>query len=183
MTNSQTTKPRPTVNLALIGIFTALWIALNLTVAPISFALTGLPIIHSAIIFFTLIIVVWATGQLGAVSFVAVIGSPIVLLANPSVLPVLGFVPAAIVFDLILLVSHHRINLKPANITIVVVASIACAYIAALVNGFFILKLPTAFTLTFWAGFVIAGGIIGIALALPLVGALERAHVKQVKAQ
>ena len=105
------------------------------------------------------------------------------LLANPSVLPVLGFVPAAIVFDLILLVSHHRINLKPANITIIVAASIACAYIAALVNGFFILKLPTAFTLTFWAGFVIAGGIIGIALALPLVGALERAHVKQIKVQ
>lgn len=179
----QTTKPRPTVNIALMGIFTALWIALNLTVAPISFMLTGLPVIHSAIIFFIIILVVWATGQFGAASFVATIGSAIVLLANPSIIAVLGFVPAAIVLDLVLLVNHHKIGLKPANVAFIVVATIICAYIAAVLNGFFILNLSAVFTLTFWAGFVIAGGLIGVVFALSIVGALERAQVKRVEAK
>ena len=112
-----------TVNIVLISIFSALWIALNLTIAPISFILTGLPTIHTIVIFFILILVVWATGQFGAASLVAIIGSPIVLLVNPSILPVLGFIPAAVLFDLVLLVNHHKINTKPINIGIIVLSS------------------------------------------------------------
>jgi hypothetical protein len=43
----QTIKKRfKTQDIALISIFSALWIALNLAVAPLSFALTGLSAIH-----------------------------------------------------------------------------------------------------------------------------------------
>ena len=72
----------PTANIALISIFSALWVALNLTVAPLGFSLFGLPVIHSVIIFFMLLLVTWATGQYGAASAVGIIGSAIVLLAG-----------------------------------------------------------------------------------------------------
>lgn len=170
-----------TTNIALIGIFSALWVALNFTVAPLGFSLTGLPTIHSVIIFITLFLVTWATGQYGAASLVGIIGSAIVVLAGGP-LPVLGFVPAALIFDLMLLVNHHRVNMKPINIVIAVLASIVCAYVAAVGNGILILNLPLMFTLTVWAGWNILGGIIGAAITLPLIAALEKANVKKVKA-
>ena len=74
-----------------------------------------------------LILVIWATGQYGAASVVSIIGSVIVVLANPQVLPVLGFIPAAFVFDLMLLLNHHKVNLKPINMAIVVLAQLFAA--------------------------------------------------------
>src|SRR5665647_1907999 len=86
----QTKKTRfATTNIALIAIFSALWVALNLTVAPLGFTLTHLPTIHSAIIFVTLLLVAWTTGQYGVASLVGIIGSVIVVLAGGP-LPVLG---------------------------------------------------------------------------------------------
>jgi hypothetical protein len=178
----QTVKNRFTVNIVLISIFSALWVALNLTLAPIGFSLTGLPVIHSVIIFFTLILVAWATGQYGAASAVGIIGSVIVVLAGGP-LPVLGFVPASLIFDLVLIANHHKVNMKPFSIAIAVLASVVCAYVAAIVNGILILNLVLAFTLTFWGAWTIVGGIIGVALALPIIGALERAQVKRIKTE
>jgi hypothetical protein len=178
----QSHKNRFTVNIALISIFSALWVVLNFTLAPIGFALTGLPVIHSVIIFFTLLLTVWATNQFGAASTVGVIGSAIVVLAGGP-LPVLGFVPAAIILDLIFLVNRHVLNLKPQSIAVAALASIVCAYLGALVNGIVILKLPLAFVFTIWGAWTILGGVIGVVLTLPIIGALERAQVKKVQAE
>ncbi len=181
MVTQQTTRNRFSVNIALISIFSALWVILNLTIAPLGFAIFHLPVVHSLIIFFMLVLVIWATGQYGAASAVCIIGSAIVVLANPQVLPVLGFVPAAFLFDLALLVNRHRVNLKSVNISIVVLTTIVCAYVAAVVNGIVILNLALMFTLTVWAGWNVLGGIIGVVIALPVVGILEKAQVKRVK--
>jgi hypothetical protein len=169
-----------TVNVALIGIFSAVWVALNFTIAPLGFSLTGLPTIHSIIIFITLLLVTWATSQYGAASLVGIIGSAIVVLAGGP-LPLLGFVPAALIFDLILLSNQYRINMKPINVTISVLASIICAYVAAVANGILILNLQLTFTLTVWAGWNVLGGIIGAAITLPIIAILEKANVKKVK--
>jgi len=179
--SEQTTKNRFSVNIALISVFSALWVILNLTIAPLGFAVFHLPVVHSLIIFFMLILVTWATGQYGAASVVSIIGSAIVVLANPQVLPVLGFVPAAFLFDLMLLLNHHNVNLKTRNITLFVFATIVCAYVAAIVNGLVILNFTWMFTLTIWAGWNVLGGIIGVAIAFPIVGVLEKAQVKRVK--
>ncbi len=168
------------MNIALISIFSALWIALNLTVAPLGFRLLGLPIIHSVIIFLTLLLVVWATGQYGVASSVGIIGSIIVLLAGGP-LPVLGFAAASIIFDGILVGNRHRLNLKPYSLAIAFLATIVCSYFAGVINGIFILNLGLATAVTIWGGWSIVGGIIGFAMALPIIGALERAHVKKVK--
>lgn len=181
MVTQQTTRNRFSVNIALISIFSALWVVLNLTIAPLGFAIFHLPVVHSLIIFFMLVLVIWATGQYGAASAVSIIGSAIVVLANPQVLPVLGFIPAAFLFDLVLLINHHRVNLKAVNIGIVVLATVVCAFVAAVVNGIVILNLALMFTLTVWAGWNVLGGIIGVVIALPVVGVLEKAQVKRVK--
>jgi hypothetical protein len=180
---AQTTKNRFSVNIAYISIFSALWVILNLTIAPLGFALLHLPVIHSLIIFFMLMLVVWVSGQFGVASAVSVIGSVIVVLVNPSVLPVLGFIPAAFLFDLFLLVNHHKVNLKTAALATVILASVVCAYVAALVNGFLILGLEAQFTFTVWAGWNVLGALIGVAIALPIIAVLERAQVKRVKAE
>lgn len=181
MIESHPIKNRFSVNIALISIFSALWVVLNLTIAPLGFAIFHLPVIHSLIIFFMLTLIIWATGQYGAASIVSIIGSVIVVFANPQVLPVLGFIPAAFVFDLMLLLNHHKINLKPINIVLLVFAAIVSAYVAAVVNGLVILNFALMFTLTVWAGWNVLGGIIGVVIALPIVGILEKAQVKRVK--
>jgi predicted membrane protein len=73
--------------------------------------------------------------------------------------------------------------LKPVNVGIAVLASIICAYVAAVVNGLIILNLQLIFTLTVWAGWNILGAIIGFAIALPIIAALEKAEVKKVKVE
>ena len=177
----QTGKNRFSVNIALISIFSALWVILNLTIAPLGFAVFHLPVVHSLIIFFMLILVTWATGQYGAASIVSMIGSTIVVLANPQVLPVLGFVPAALLFDLVLILNHHKISLKPTNIAVAIFVAIICAYGAAVVNGILILNFAWLFTLTVWAGWNVLGGIIGVVIALPIIEVLEKAQVKKVQ--
>ncbi len=67
-----------TVDIALASVFCALWVVLNLTVAPISFRLLGLPIVHDLITFFIFLIVAWATGKFGTTSFVGIVGATIV---------------------------------------------------------------------------------------------------------
>jgi len=171
------TKNRFSVNIALISIFSALWVVLNLTVAPISFRLTGLPVIHSVIIFLILLLVTWATNQFGAASMVGIIGSVIVLLAGGPI-PVLGFILGGITFDLIFLINHHRVSFKPISIGTTILATIVAGFSASIVNFFLV---SPAFAITVWAALVIVGGIIGIVIAFPIIVVLEKTQVKRVK--
>ena len=61
----------------------------------------------------------------------------------------LGFVSAALIFDLFLLPKHHSLNLKPMNAGIAVLASIICAYVAVVVNKLLILSFETCLHLLF----------------------------------
>ena len=182
MMETQPTRRFSAVNLALISIFSALWIVFNFTVAPIGFQLTKLPLIHAVISFLTLLLATWATKQYGAASAVGMIGSTIVLLAGGP-LPVLGFAAASLLFDAILLVNHHKLNMKPINIAVALLATVVCSYFAGVLNGIVILNYQPSFALTFWGPWTVAGGIIGFAIAYPIIGALEKANVKKIKAE
>ena len=173
----KTMKNRFSVNIALISIFSALWVILNLTVAPISFRLTGLPVIHSMMIFFILLIVIWATNQYGTASLVGIIGSVIVLLAGGP-LPIVGFLLGAMVFDLVFSINRHRFNLKIISMGTAILATIVSAFFAGIVN--FVLVSPPFF-MTAWVALVVAGGIIGLFLALPIIAVLEKAQIKRLK--
>lgn len=169
-----------TTNIALIGIFSALWIALNLTAAPLGFRLLHLPIIHGATIFLILLLVTWAANQYGVASAVGIIGSVIVLLAGGP-LPVVGFALASLLFDLMLSVNRHKIDMNLVNLAIAVLVTIVCSYFAGVVNGVFILNQVPVFALTVWGSWTVVGGIIGVILALPIIGVLEKAQVKKIR--
>lgn len=181
MTQTQTKPHFTTVNLALISIFSALWIVLNFTVAPLGFQLTRLPIVHGVISLFTLLLASWTTGRYGVASAVGMIGSTIVLLAGGP-LPVLGFAAASLLFDAVLLVNRHHLSMKPLNLAVAALATVISSYFAGVLNGILILNQAPLFAVTFWAGWTIVGGLIGLAIALPIIAVLERANVKKVKA-
>ncbi len=169
-----------TVDIALISVFSALWIALNYYLAPLSFQLLHLPVGHGIIVFVTLLLTAWATGKYGAASAVGMIGSIIVVLAGGA-LPVLSFAATALLFDIILIASHHQLKLKPYSIAIAVLATAVSAYLAGATTGIIILNQPAQFALTVWAGWTLLGGILGAAITLPIIGALEKANVKKIK--
>jgi hypothetical protein len=175
-----TEKRFTTQDIALIGIFSALWVVLNYYVAPLSFQLFHLPVGHGILVFFTLLLVTWATGKFGAASAVGIIGSTIVLLAAGP-LPVLSFAATSLLFDLIMTASHHRLEMKPYNVGIAVLAIAISAYTAGIITGFFILNQPLQFAATVWGGWTLLGGILGIAVTFPLIGVLEKADVKRIK--
>ncbi len=168
-------------DLALISLFSALWAALNLTVAPLGFRLLMLPITHGTITFLTLLLAVWATDKFGSASLVGIIGSIIVLLTGGP-LPVIGFGLAALLFDVLLLVNHHKINLKLGNLAIAFFATIVSAYFGGAINGIFILNQAPQFAVTVWAGWTAVGAAIGAAVTLPIIATLERANVKKIEA-
>jgi len=181
MTKTQRRTHFTTVNIALISLFSALWIVLNLTVAPLGFQLTRLPVVHGVISLFILLLASWATSRYGVASAVGIVGSIIVLLAGGP-LPVLGFAAASFLFDAVLLVSGHRLSLKPGNVAVAVAATVVSSYSAGVLNGILILNQTPIFAITFWAGWTITGGIIGLVIALPIIAAFEKANVKKVKA-
>ena len=169
-----------TQDLALISVFSALWIGLNLVVAPLSFILTGLPVIHDFLVFFLLLIVVWATGKFGAASFVGVVGSIIVLFAGGPP-PMVGFAACAILFDFILILNHHKLTTKLFSIVTAVMATVLSAYVAANINGLIILGFQTAFSATVWSAENLVGAVLSLVVAWPIIGLLERSKVQQIK--
>jgi hypothetical protein len=170
------------MDVALISIFSALWIALNLVVAPLSFALTGLPVIHVFLVFFVLLLVVWAIGKFGAASFVGVIASAIVLLAGGP-LPMVGFAASSILFDAILTLAHHKLTTNPSSMAIAAAAVVISAYVAGNINGLYIIGLPLAFSATIWSGENLAGAVLSFVIAFPIIRLLEKAKVQQIKSE
>ena len=169
-----------TKDIAQVSIFSALWIALNLFVAPLSFALTGLPIIHDFLVFFVLLLVVWATGKFGAASFVGVVGSAIVLLAGGP-LPMVGFAVCSVLFDLIFVLNHHKVTINRFSVAIASIAAVASAYVAANLTGLLILNLPWAFSSTVWSAENLIGAALSLIVAFPIIGLLKEQRLGKSK--
>lgn len=170
-----------TQDIALISIFSALWIILNYYVAPLSFQLLHLPVGHGVLVFFTLLLTAWATGKYGAASTVGTIGSTIVLLAGGP-LSVLSFAATSLLFDAILAATHHKLKTKLYNMSIALLATALSAYTAGIITGALILNQPLQYATTVWGGWTLLGGIIGAVITLPVISVLEKANVKKINA-
>lgn len=171
-------------DMALVGFFCALWAVLNINIGPLGFQLWGLPILCDFSVFFTLLLTAWATGKFGTASMVGVIGTILVLMVRPSP-HMVGFTLSAILFDVLMFASSHKINLKPKHIAITVLATIISAYFAGVVIGIFFsnkaLNWATMeWALTFWGILHLLGGILSLTITLPVVGALEKANVRGI---
>jgi hypothetical protein len=170
------------VDVALTGLFCALYIVLNLTLGPLGFALFSLPILHDFGVFFTLLLVVWITGRFGTSSMAGIIGATLAMLISGMYL-MIGFVPSVVLFDLLMTANHHKIRIKAYSLTVTAIATILSAYLAGVVIGvFFTVPVQTLqWALTFWGGWHVIGGIVAIVITFPVILLLEKANVRKIK--
>ncbi|MGB9676517.1 MAG: hypothetical protein ACPL0C_04945 [Candidatus Bathyarchaeales archaeon] len=171
-------------DIALVGFFCALWAVLNINVGPLGFQLWRLPILCDFSVFFTLLLTTWATGKFGTASMVGIIGAIIVLMLRPSP-HMIGFALSAILFDALMLASKHKINPKPKHLAATIFATTISAYFAGIIIGIFFsdktLEWATIeWALTFWGALHLLGGILSLAITLPVIGALEKANVRRL---
>ncbi|MEM3566358.1 MAG: hypothetical protein QXK18_05745 [Candidatus Bathyarchaeia archaeon] len=166
------------VDITIIAIFSAMWAVLNLTIGPLGFTLFHLPIFCDFSVYFTLLLATWASGRPGIPSMVGVIGAVIVLAMRPASTQMLGFLASAILFDALMTLCGHKINLKPYNIVVTAITTAVSAYFAGVVIGTVFMARSLEWALTFWGVWHLIGGIIGLIIALPVIGTLERAKVK-----
>lgn len=174
-----------TVDIALVSIFCAQWAILNLTLGRISFALTGLPILHDFSVFFTLLLIVWATEKFGTALLVGILGSAIVLLFGGP-LPNIGFAASAVLFDVLMSINHHKLRAGTSNIALAMLVTMISAYFAGVTIGIFLINEPmnwsTSYSaLTFWGTWHLIGGIISAIITLPIIGILEKASVGKIR--
>ncbi len=168
-----------TVDIAFIAVFSALYIVMNLTLGPLGFQLLGLPILHDFGIFFTLLLVAWITGRLGTSITVAFIGSPIAILLGAPPL-IIGFSASAILFDVLLIANHHKIHNSVKGLIVPVIATIISAYVAGVIIGVLFMSNGIQWALTIWGGWHLVGGVLTIAITLPIIAALEKANVRRL---
>ncbi|MGC8998517.1 MAG: hypothetical protein ACP5JW_03860 [Candidatus Bathyarchaeia archaeon] len=168
-------------DIATIAIFSAMWVILNITVGPLGFTLFHLPIFCDFSVYFTLLLATWASGKAGIPSMVGIIGAIIVLAMRPASTQMIGFLASAMVFDALMTLCKHKVSLKPYNMLVATVATIISAYFAGVVIGTVFMERSLDWALTFWGLWHLIGGIISLIIALPVIGALERAKVKGVK--
>jgi hypothetical protein len=174
-----------TTDITLLSLFCGLWTILNFILGRLSFALLGVPVLHDFAAFFTLLLVTWLTGKFGPASLVGILGSIIVVLVGGPI-PNLGFAAAAGLFDVMMSLDRHQIRLKPYNVIVAIVATMASAYFAGAIIGVFLMGKPfdlamLQWSLTFWGGWHFIGGVISVAITLPMIGILEKANVRKIR--
>lgn len=166
-------------DIALASVFCALYVVLNVTLAPLGMAWLGLPILCDVAVFSVLLMAVWATGKFGIASLIGVLGSTISLLRGNQAN--LGFAPAAVLFDLLLLPIRHKLRTKPFNLALSAFAVAVSSYFAGVVIALLFLSKPFDWAMTFWGVWHLTGGIMAVATTLPIVGVLEKAYVKAIR--
>ena len=169
------------LDIAIIAVFSAMWVVLNLTVGPVGFTLFQLPIFCDFSVYFTLLLATWASGKTGIPSAVGIIGAIIVLAMRPASTQMIGFLASAILFDGLMAFCKHEIGLKPYSMAVATLSTMISAYFAGVVIGTVFMGKSLEWALTFWGPWHLVGGVIGLVVAIPVIGALERAKVKGIK--
>jgi MFS family permease len=168
------------MDVALMGVFSALWAILTVTLGRFGFALFGLPVFCDFAAFFTLLLSTWIISKFGVASIVGIIGSVITFMLN-SQSTVFGFTAAAILFDMLLSASQHRIRVRVFNLIFVALATLVSAYFAGVIIGLFFMARSADWVLTIWCGWHLVGGIISVVVAIPVVSVLEKANLVRAK--
>jgi hypothetical protein len=168
------------VDVALTGIFCALWVVVNLTLGPLSFSLTGLPVLHAFGILFTLLLVAWVTGRFGTSSMAGIIGSIFAVLLGALPL-VVCFSASAVVFDVLMFSNHHKIRITRSSLAITAIVTMVSSYLSGVFIILFFMGGGLQYALTFWGVWTLAGGIMALAITLPVIMALEKANVRKIK--
>ena len=156
----------------------ALWAVLSITIAPIFWKLTHMPFLCDMIGTALLILALWWTRKLGAVTVTGVIATILTLALRPEATHFFGFTAASVVFDALARLIGYRTCLDrpiPSAISLLFI-SIASTAVAGLIIGFLFMNpkfLARMFGgVAFFAGLHALGGFIGGVVGLTLVRAL-----------
>jgi hypothetical protein len=108
-----------------------------------------------------------------------------VLIFNPSP-HIMVFAASAILFDMLMVANHHRLQLKTYKMAIAPLATALSAYFAGVLIGILFMGRTLSWenvqwALTFWGVWHLIGGVIATIVTLPMIGILERAHVREIK--
>jgi len=171
-----------TVDVALIGVLSAVWVVLHLYFGPIGFQLFHLPIFCDISAFLTLIIAIWIIGKFGGASAVGIIGSLLVLGIRSAPFQ-LGFLVSAVILDIFCLAIKHKPLKGVKNVVALSLFTLISAYIAGVIIGVFFMTGGVYWALTFWGGWHTVGGLLSIIIALPLIGSLEKAGIRTLKGE
>ena len=165
-------------DIAAISICAALWGVLNSFFAPLFFRATGLPFLCDLIGFTVLIVAVWWTRKFGAVTAIGLVATGISFVLNPGGLHFLGFAAASFVFDLLTrFIGYSNCFGKPilTILTLLPVSVVSAAFAGFTIGSFF---MPSQALINLggvlgWVGLHAAGGVIGGAIGVSLVSALN----------
>ncbi|MBS7640415.1 MAG: hypothetical protein QXJ19_01645 [Candidatus Bathyarchaeia archaeon] len=173
--------PFRSVDIAVVAVFSALWAALNLTLGPLGFSLLRLPILCDLSVYFPTLLATWLSSKIGVPTVVNLIGSLVVFVMRPGSTHLLGFIASAIVFDALMVLCRHNISFKPRCLSVTIAATAISAYLAGVLIGVIFMGRSVDWALTFWGGWHLIGGIMGMVVALLIIGVLERAGLGRMR--
>ncbi len=172
-----------TRDLTAITLSAALWAVLNVTITPIFWNLTHLPILCDMIGVALLSLTLWWTRKPGAPTIMGLIATLLNFIMRPGALHFLGFTAACIVFDgLTILMGYDRVlqnNMKGWGLQLL--SSIIATAIAGFIIGTFFMNpnfLASAFGgIILFAGIHAMGGAIGGILGIVFIKTLEARNI------
>jgi len=167
-------------DVAAIAVCSAFWGVLNAWLSPIVWQLTHVPFLCDMLAFMALILVIWWTRKFGVASVVGLVVAAMALMVNPTAFQMLGFVVAAIVFDVVTRsLGYDRLfrNLTWGGVILVVI-SVLCAGLAGIIIGVSFMGFKTLPAVLTFSGLHAIGGLIGGIIGVVVVKAMIARRVK-----
>jgi riboflavin transporter FmnP len=167
-----------TRDLAFVSVSAAIWAVLNITIMPVFWAATGLPILCDLVGVALFAVTAWWVRKPGAVALMGGVATLLNFIMRPGAFQFLGFTAAAIVYDIVIsLIGYDRCLRQRTEPAVIVGLSIGSAFIAGAVIGSLFMP-PVAVNsyggILLFAGLHAAGGGAGGLLGLALVRGLSR---------
>ncbi len=167
-----------TRDLAVSALSAALWSVLNLTISPIFWTLTHLPILCDVLASMALLIAVWKVRKLGVGTMVGIIATLITFLVRPGALYFLGFTIASIAFDVFSwMVKYTNVEAGKKGSALLFITLTVSMWIAGLIIGFVFMGFGNTLQALIFSLFHASGGVLGSIAGIITISAISRRGV------
>jgi len=173
-------------DIAVIALCAAFWSSINVTLAPVFWQLTRLPILCDLLAMISLMLGVWWVKRPGAATAIGLLATLLNFIMRPTAIHFLGFTIASMLFDAAtFLAGYRRLFSGAAGLAALVAIGIASTWVAGLVIGSAFspdISKGGASSIIAFSILHAAGGLIGGLVAVSLIGALKARKVEPGKA-
>jgi len=155
-----------------IAMCAALWAVLGITIGPIFWRLTHMPFLCDMTGVVLLILALWWTRRLGAVTLTGFVATILTLTLMPGATHFFGFMAASVVFDAFArLIGYRNCLDRPilSAISLLFISVVSTAVAGLIIGRFFMNPMGG---LAFFAGLHALGGFIGGVIGFTVVRAL-----------